>query len=236
MAKLADGGFTVYKHTAPNGKVYIGITSNDPKFRWHGGNGYYRNEHFYNAIKKYGWDNITHEIIETDLPKDAACELEIRLITQYNATNPKYGYNGTHGGEHYKPTAEAIEKARKAHIGKRYNIGVPFTEERKRHLRENHADFRGEKNPNYGKKWTPEQIAIRQAHRKYKYGGENPRSKPILQFDRNGNFIKRWNSITDATIVCNKTSIKDCLKGKYKVGGGFVWKYDNEVKENAYQG
>lgn len=233
MTKLADGGFTVYKHTAPNGKVYIGITSKEPKVRWHGGNGYYHNEHFHNAIKKYGWDNITHEIIETDLPKDAACELEIRLIAQYNATNPKYGYNGTHGGEHFKPTAEAIERARQAHIGKRYNIGVPFTEERKRHMRENHADFNGANNPNYGKKWTPEQIAVRQAHRTYKRGGEMPNAKAILQYTRDGIFIKRWECIADACVVCSKTSIKDCLRGKYKVGGGFVWKYANEVNKNA---
>lgn len=233
MGKLADGGFTVYKHTTPSGKVYIGITSNDPKFRWRNGNGYHYNSHFYSAIKKYGWDNITHEIIETGLSNEAACDLEIRLIRKYNAADPKFGYNRTFGGEHYKPTPEMIEKVRKSHIGLRYNIGVPFTEERKRHLRENHADVRGEKNPNFGKKWTPEQLAIRQAHRVYKRGSDSPSARPILQYDKNGNLIKRWGSIIEATTVCNRTSIKDCLRGKYKVGGGFVWKYEDEVNKNA---
>lgn len=228
-----EARYCVYKHTTPSGKVYIGITSKTPKERWHGGNGYYYNEHFHNAIKKYGWDKITHEIIETDLSCEDACELEKRLIAEHDSANPKHGYNGTLGGEHYTPTKETIEKARKAHTGLRYNIGVPFTDERKKHLRENHADVSGEKNPNFGKRWTHEQIAIRQSHREYARGGEHPSAKPILQYDRNGNFIKRWNSIIEATSVCNKTSIKDCLKGKYKVGGGFVWKYENEVNRNA---
>ena len=46
--------YSVYKHTAPNGKVYIGITSADVKDRWKNGYGYYRNEHFFKAITKYG--------------------------------------------------------------------------------------------------------------------------------------------------------------------------------------
>lgn len=229
----ADAAYTVYKHTTPSGKVYIGITSLPVKQRWLNGRGYKRNEHFYKAITKYGWDNIAHEIIETDLPASAACKIEQRLIAKYNATDPKRGYNATSGGEHYKHTPETKEKIRREHLGKSYNKGVPFTEERKRHLRENHADVRGEKNPNYGKKWTAEQLATRQAHRVYKKGAENPTAKPILQYDRDGNFIKRWGCIADAGKAYNRTSIKDCLRGKYKVGCGFIWKYESEVTKNA---
>ena len=32
--------FIVYKHTSPNGKVYIGITKQNPKQRWGNGSGY----------------------------------------------------------------------------------------------------------------------------------------------------------------------------------------------------
>ena len=31
------GLYSVYKHTAPNGKVYIGITSRKPEYRWNNG-------------------------------------------------------------------------------------------------------------------------------------------------------------------------------------------------------
>lgn len=43
--------YTVYKHTNKiNGKVYIGITSQNVKRRWQNGAGYY-GTYFYNAIK-----------------------------------------------------------------------------------------------------------------------------------------------------------------------------------------
>lgn len=44
--------FIVYKHTSPNGKIYIGITSQVPNHRWRNGNGYKTNPYFTRAIKK----------------------------------------------------------------------------------------------------------------------------------------------------------------------------------------
>lgn len=32
--------YTVYKHTSPSGKVYIGITCRKPEYRWNHGKGY----------------------------------------------------------------------------------------------------------------------------------------------------------------------------------------------------
>ena len=91
--------YTVYKHTAPNGKVYIGITKQKPEKRWQNGNGYKDSEHFYRAILKYGWENIRHEIVANGFTKQQACDLEIELIAKYDATNPEHGYNNSTGGE-----------------------------------------------------------------------------------------------------------------------------------------
>lgn len=91
--------YTVYKHTTPSGKVYIGITKQKPEQRWENGNGYQSNKHFYSAIQKYGWDNIEHEIVENGLTKQRACDLEIELIAKYDATDPRNGYNNSTGGE-----------------------------------------------------------------------------------------------------------------------------------------
>ena len=44
--------YTVYKHTCPNGKIYIGITSMPVEKRWDCGRGYAKNPHFSAAIKK----------------------------------------------------------------------------------------------------------------------------------------------------------------------------------------
>ena len=91
--------YFVYKHTVPNGKVYIGITcSKSVELRWFGGMGYSQNHAFYEDIKKYGWDNILHEILYHDLSPKEARNIEIELIKQYNATDSRYGYNLDDGG------------------------------------------------------------------------------------------------------------------------------------------
>lgn len=91
--------FCVYKHTSPSGKVYIGITSKKPEYRWNHGENYVGNEHFYRAITKYGWDNFQHEIISQGLTKEDACALEQRLIAEYHSNDYHFGYNKSIGGE-----------------------------------------------------------------------------------------------------------------------------------------
>lgn len=231
---MGTSSYSVYKHTTPSGKVYIGITSKDVKKRWLNGRGYRKNEHFWNAIRKYGWDNIAHEVIATNLTKEEATEAEKFYIELYRSNEPKHGYNMTMGGETgIVFTYESRKKLSESKKGKHYNIGVPFTEERKQHLSENHADVRGEKNPMWGKKWTPEEIAIRQAHRTYKRGSEHPSARPILQLDMDGNLVKRWGSITEAAGEYCKSSIKDCLRGKHKHHRGYLWRYADETEQRV---
>lgn len=90
--------FTIYMHTAPNGKRYVGITSKDPDERWKNGNGYVANKHFSAAIKLYGWDNIRHDIIASDIPQEEAEKMERELIAKYQSDDRKYGYNILPGG------------------------------------------------------------------------------------------------------------------------------------------
>lgn len=92
--------FIVYKHTCPNGKVYIGITMQNPKKRWGSGMGYQQNAHFFRAIVKYGWDNIKHEILYEGLSEEEAYKTERRLIKEYKSNEYAYGYNRSEGGEY----------------------------------------------------------------------------------------------------------------------------------------
>lgn len=59
-----------------------------------------------------------------------------------------------------------------------------------------------------------------------KYASDNPCSKPVLQFDMNGNFIKEWKSRIDAArhVGCTPSSITRCVNGERKSCKGFVWK------------
>ena len=91
--------WTLYKHTTPSGKVYIGITSQNVKHRWNNGKGYLSctKSPFKSAIIKYDWDNIKHEILLTDLSEEDAKEFEKLYIQYYK--NLHISLNITDGGD-----------------------------------------------------------------------------------------------------------------------------------------
>ena len=78
--------YNVYKHTFPDGKIYIGVSMN-PLKRWSNGHGYHFNEELDKAIQEVGWENITHEILFENLSKEEANNKEKELIKFYNSTN-----------------------------------------------------------------------------------------------------------------------------------------------------
>ena len=87
----------IYKHTSPSGKCYVGQTVNI-KERWKA-KSYQQCRKFYNAIKKYGWDNFEHEILcVCNTPKDAN-DKEAYYIKYYDSINN--GYNIVPGGGEY---------------------------------------------------------------------------------------------------------------------------------------
>jgi group I intron endonuclease len=115
--------FTTYLHRCPNGKCYVGMTSQTPKGRW-GSSGckYKNNKDFYSDIEIYGWDNIEHVILEEGLNREDACESEKYNIKKYNCIYPN-GYNLSIGGDSaslgVKRSEETKEKLRKINIGKK---------------------------------------------------------------------------------------------------------------------
>lgn len=113
-------GYLVYKHTTPSKKVYIGITSRTAHERWREGEGY-KGSYFYNAVKKYGWDNIQHEILFENLTQEEAIAKENELITKYDSINRDKGYNVVPGGglgiKGYKFTDEQVKRLSESHKG-----------------------------------------------------------------------------------------------------------------------
>ena len=56
----------------------------------------------------------------------------------------------------------------------------------------------------------------------------NSKKIPILQYTLDGEFIREWHSATDIGIEV-KSTICNCLKGRYKTAYGYLWKYKEDI-------
>lgn len=226
------GDYKVYKHTAPNNKVYIGVTCQTVNERWRKGNGYHHNAHFSAAIERYGWEKIKHEILYTGLSKEEAEKKEEELIALYKSNDRRFGYNKDSGGSTNKRHSEETkEKIRRARIGVKYGeafskkisllkagnkncLGKKKSEECKRLISEkNKGRFAGDKNYFHTHKF---------------YGKDNFMSKPVDKYDLQGNFIEHRDcalSFAKDFGAVNASHILDVCKGRRKTAYGFIWRY-----------
>ena len=222
MVENAQKKYCVYKHTAPNGKVYIGITCKNPMERWNNGNGYQSQKHFFNAIIKYGWDNFIHEILDCNLTKEEACKKEVELIKFYNSTNSQFGYNHSTGGEcgaagvcHTKETRKKMSEAHSGKNGVWY--GKHFSEQHRKKLSEAHKGKNaGENSYLYGKTKSKEV--------KQKIG--EALGKSVMCIETRKIYISTREAERQTKIA--NQNISSCCRGKYKTAGGFHWKYVEE--------
>jgi hypothetical protein len=70
------------------------------------------------------------------LTKEQACELEQKLIQDYNAMDRNFGYNSTSGGEAFTMNKETKQKISQALMGNQNGLGHPCSEEKKRKISE----------------------------------------------------------------------------------------------------
>ena len=236
--------YTVYKHTTPSGKVYIGITSRKAEERWNNGYNYIQNKHFYSAIKKYGWDKIKHDILFENLSKDEAYKKEIELIAFYKSNQRDFGYNKSIGGEssvkgaHWSLSKESVEKRAKQLRGRK------FTEEHKKKLSESHkgqvCHMKGKTMPletrkkisESLKKWNSENISPSKG-RKYK------KSEYAILRTSQGHYKKIicletkeiFDSIKTASekTKIDSSSLSKVCKGKRETAGGYHWEYKYDL-------
>lgn len=96
MMMEVEKTYKVYMLIFPNGKRYIGMTGKSLEKRFNGGRGYRHCQKVWNAIKKFGWESVRHEVLLDGLTKQEAEREEIALIALYNTT--ENGYNIEHGG------------------------------------------------------------------------------------------------------------------------------------------
>lgn len=100
----------------------------------------------------------------------------------------------------------------------------------------NHLDENKENNNITNLEWTTHKDNLN-------YGTHNSRmaqtkiaqklGKPVIQFDKKGNYLKRWNSAQECgRNGFNYRHVSECCKHKRKTHAGFIWKYESEVISN----
>lgn len=204
--------FCVYRHTSPSGKVYVGVTCQNPLDRWRNGKGYWQNKHFASAINKYGWDSFSHEILFSDLRKQDAFEKEIELIGLHKSNDPDFGYNQSSGGEYatsgWSPSEETRKRQREAKLGKK------LSEEHRRRISEG---GRG-------------RCVSKETRRKI---GEGHRKYLIIQMTLDGEFVTSYPTtrVAAENLGCSQSLILQACGGFRKTAKGYKWKYEPILKE-----
>ena len=246
----------VYMHTSPSGKKYIGITSKTPNKRWQNGNGYLRKKDGIKydqpamacAVLKYpDWENQwKHEILFENLNEYDAKSIEKDLISKYQTTDSRFGYNITGGGDGHvghspseetrKKISESVKQSMTPDIiakKRDYALHRPkVSEETRKKQSESHS---GENHPLWGKHHSEEtKEKIRTAIIGKCSGEKHSRARAVYCYELNETF----GSLMDAEnkYGFNHSNIAACCRGKMKSAGkhpitgeSLHWKYVDEI-------
>lgn len=230
-----EHNYVVYRHIAPNGKMYVGVTKqNPPRLRWLNGKGYNENQHFANAINKYGWENFKHEILLEGLTAKQASLAEQIFISYWHLTDPNYGYNINGGGltrfHVSESTREKLSLSKRGIKNPNYgkdlsgvhapNYGKHHSEATKRKFSEQR---RGKNNSFYGKRHTEKSKALMREHLP---------KRAVAQIDMNTNeVINIFVSQKEAERQTGTyhSHIAKCCKGKAGYANGYKWKYAEDI-------
>lgn len=222
----------IYKITNKiNNKIYIGQTYKpiNVRFKEHlKESNKIKSKHLIcRAIKKYGKNNFTIELIDTAITKEELNAKEIYWIKQFNAKNKSVGYNLTDGGEGvygYKHSKESKEKNRKWHLGKKLSETVKkkISMTLKKVMNTSNMKEKmskitsGKNNPFYGKKHTIQNLKINSEKHKRK----------VAVYDKDMNLINIFDSRTVTAKYFNKSiqRISEYLYNKRNHKDGLIFK------------
>lgn len=204
----------IYKITnLINGKIYIGLTTRTVEMRWKE-HCRHSSQEIDKAIQIYGKENFIIETLEecTDENLD---DREKYWINFYNCY--ENGYNNTLGGrdDNYIMTSKMQEVLELWNEGLTVNKIVKKTELNVETVR------------SYLNKNNISHEEIRQrANRAIGLS----KSKPVLQYDLDGNFIKEWPTAVEAAEALHIKSkyITSTCRGHQKTYSNMKWRYKDE--------
>lgn len=243
------GDYTVYMHKNKiNDKVYIGITKQKPENRWGNGKNYKKGLRFYNAIKKYGWDNFEHIILCENLSKEQAEQKEVELIAYYKSNSDKYGYNIANGGNSKgKQNEETKRKISNKNKGKTsWAKGKPMKQETKEKIsKANKIAYKGKPKPDcfitYEKghiPWNKNKKGIHLSPQtEFKKGNIPPFKNKKVPYEIYEHRCKKvicvetgeiFKSVNEAQRAKKCRNISQVCKGIRNIANGYHWRYYEE--------
>lgn len=220
-----------------NDKKYIGITSNFKERKrvhmWGMKTLKHRNIKILNAVKKYGIENFSIEVLE-EVYGDRMDALirENYYINYFDSFNNGYNQSeGFDGSVLSSPSEETREKHRMNMMGNKHFLGKKHTEETKNKIRDIHkgkivsketkdklskarkGKYIGKDNPFYGREHTEET----------KQKIREKTGKKVLCIETNEIF----NSLSECAkkTNCDRRNIQRVCVGKYKRTKGYTFKY-----------
>ena len=222
--------FKIYAHiNKSNGKIYIGQTCRDVKYRWNNGKGYIGCRHFWNAIQKYGWDNFEHIVLFEVDNQELANISEQFLIQKYKSNNPNYGYNILSGGsnmcgennpnygnKYSNETKKILSEISKKRLSNKQNhprYGMHLSDETKEKIRLSNS-----------KKYTTEQ--------RFQKLTSDKNIHKLLMFDRNFNFLQTFLCVKDAKMYINKDFDINFNNKPFYIDDNYIFIYE-DVYENV---
>ena len=222
--------YYIYKATNKiNGKSYVGQTC-DFHSRVGQHQRCYEKEDcdFHRAIKEFGFDNFSWEIIETCESEDRACELEKYYIEKFNTYRD--GYNMTKGGKGapYHNARAVVLLTLDGQYIKRYDSAMD-AEIDGFHNADVLLNCKGKRRQTKGYMFMFED--------EYESNGAKAYIKPkpngmrsIIQCDMEGNFIQKFKSLQEAARITgtNRTTISGVLSNTYKSANGYIFVYEED--------
>ena len=141
----------IYKFThIESGRVYIGQTIQDPTHRKleHISNSRYttKEHHFHNALRKYGIDSFTFEVIDSANSLEELNLLEEKYINQYNSINNGFNIRQAGGNKlHSEESKQQMSESQKAAHARRRLEGKDGG-----WVRKDGGSMKGKSHPNKG--------------------------------------------------------------------------------------
>lgn len=225
-----------------NGKIYVGLAKNLKRrldnHKYNLLKNTHFNEYLQKSFNKYGENNFVFEVLEI-YPVDLLCAMEHYWCTILNTHNEKYGYNISPTNpnnlhpKHNFITLNKMSKTKNKEVHM-FDMNGNYLESFKNaEFAKNYLNVKCKDRINaccnnkafssYGYRFSYKRDGeLLPINNRYKY-----HKKIVYQYDKQINFIKKWDSVADAAKHYNTldNNIMSVCKNKTKTAKNYIWSY-----------